>query len=216
MNVPIKLLIFDLDDTLIHSNINYSEIRHQIAELFPVPVSTEMIMKTPILGLLKRLKRNFPDKFPEGYRRIDEAERKATKTATVIQGAEKIPLILKKHNLYSAIYTNNSKSTIELYLANPRFNFLKEFQILTREDFNNPKPDPEGLIAIIDRFQDKQITKENTAYIGDSYIDAITAHRANIKFVWFHSREIDRNLFPTPPYVTLTDWANFESILLGQ
>ncbi|MFX0212378.1 MAG: HAD family hydrolase, partial [Candidatus Hodarchaeota archaeon] len=215
MNAPIKLLIFDLDDTLIRSNINYSEIRHQIAELFPTPLSTEIIMKTPILGLLKKLRRSFPDKFTEGYRRIDEAERKATKTATIIQGAEKIPLITRKHNLFSVIYTNNSKSTIELYLANPRFNFLKEFQILTREDFNNPKPDPEGLIAIIDSFHDKEITKENTAYIGDSYIDAIAAYRANIKFIWFHSRDIDRKLFPNPPYVTLTDWVNFESILLG-
>ncbi len=216
MNAPIKLLIFDLDDTLIHSNINYSKIRHQIAELFPSSLSTELIMKTPILGLLKKLKHNFPDKFTEGYRRIDEAERKATKTATVIQGAEKIPSIIRKYDLYSAIYTNNSKSTIELYLANPRFNFLKEFQILTREDFNNPKPDPEGLISIIDSFHDKQITKKNTVYVGDSFIDAIAAHRANIKFIWFHSRDIDRNLFPNPPYVTLTDWMNLESILLEQ
>ncbi|MFX1284607.1 MAG: HAD family hydrolase [Promethearchaeota archaeon] len=216
MNKPIKLLITDLDDTLIRSNINYSKIRLQIADLFPVPLSTEMIMKTPILGLLKKLKRDFPEKFIEGYQRIDEAEKRATKTATVIQGAEKIPLIIKKHNLYSAIYTNNSKSTIELYLTNPRFYFLKEFQILTREDFNNPKPDPEGLISIIDSFNDKLITKENTAYIGDSYIDAIAAHRANIKFIWFHSRDIDQNLFPDTPYQTLTDWVDFESILLGQ
>jgi HAD superfamily hydrolase (TIGR01549 family) len=215
MYKKIKLLIFDLDDTLLHSNINYTKLRFQIAELFSIPLSDEIISKTPILELLQKLKHKNPDKFTEGYRRIDEAEREATKTATVITGAEKIPLILKQHNLDSTIYTNNSKRTIKLYLANPTFKFLKEFQILTRDDFDHPKPDPEGLFSIIEGFQDKQITKGNTIYIGDSYIDAIAADKADIRFIWFNSRNIDQTLFPSPPYATLTDWSNFESILLG-
>ena len=216
MNVPVKLVIFDLDDTLIHSNINYSKIRYQIADLFPSPLSDEVISKTPILELLEKLKHTHPDKFTEGYRRIDEAERKATKTATVIQGAEKIPLIIRKYNLHSVIFTNNSRKTIQLYLANPKFYFLKEFQILTRDDFKNPKPYPEGLISIVEGFNIQRITKDNTIYVGDSYIDAIAAYQANIRFIWFNSRDIDQNLFPTSPYATLTNWSNFESILIGQ
>ncbi|MFX0123684.1 MAG: HAD family hydrolase [Candidatus Hodarchaeota archaeon] len=214
MHKEIKLLIFDLDDTLLHSKINYSEIRSQIAELFLTPLSDEIRLKTPILELLNKLKHQNPDKFTEGYRRIDEAEREASKTATVVSGAEKIPLILKKYNLYSAIYTNNSKQTIDIYLANPKFKFLKEFQILTRDDFTHPKPDPEGLLSIIEGFHKKQITKQNTIYIGDSYIDAIAAARANIRFIWFNSRNLDQTLFPSPPYAILTDWSDFESILL--
>lgn len=215
MHKKIKLLIFDLDDTLLHSNINYSEIRFQISELFSTPLSDEILLKTPILELLRKLKHINPDKFAEGYQRIDNAEREATKTATVIPGAEKIPSIITKFKLHSTIYTNNSKHTINLYLANPIFNFLKEFQILTRDDFNNPKPDPEGLLSIIEGFHDKRITKGNTIYVGDSYIDAIAADKANIRFIWFNSRDIDQSLFPSPPYATLTDWSHFESILHG-
>ncbi len=211
MHKTTKMMIFDLDDTLIHSNINYFQIRYQIAELFASPLSDEIISKTPILGLLEKLKQTNPDKFAEGYRRIDETERKATKTATVIEGADKIPSILKKYDIHSAILTNNSKSTVDLYLA--KFDFLKEFRILTREDFNNPKPDPEGIISIIRGFKSKQITKENSLYVGDSYIDAIAAHRADIRFIWFNSRNIDQTLIPTTPYAILTDWADFESVL---
>ncbi|MHA2244259.1 MAG: HAD family hydrolase [Candidatus Hodarchaeales archaeon] len=215
MKENIKLIIFDLDDTLIHSNINYSQIRNQIAELFVPTLSDENITKTPILELLEKLRKVYPSKFTEGYKRIDEAERKAAKNAMVIPGAQKLPSILKKFNIFSAIFTNNSRKTIKLYLANPKFNFLKRFQILTRDDFKNPKPNPEGLISIIEGFNIEQITKDNTIYVGDSYIDAIAAYQANIRFIWFNSRDIDQNLFPTSPYATMTNWSNFESILIG-
>ena len=98
-----------------------------------------------------------------------------------MKGATRIPSIIKKYRILSVIYTNNSKGTIEIYLANSNFNFLKEFEIYTREDVLKPKPDPEGLITIVSKFQSKKVTMENTAYIGDSYIDAIAAHRAGMK-----------------------------------
>lgn len=215
MNQKLKLLIFDLDDTLVHSNINYSELRFQVADLFSSPLPTETILKTPILELLRRLKQESQEKFAEGYLRIDEAEKKAARTATIISGAEKLPLIIKKFNLKSAIYTNNSKKAIDLYLANPAFEFLKEFSILTRDDFSRPKPDPEGILSIIEGFHDKLISKSNTIYIGDSYLDAIAADRAGIRFIWFNSRNIDQKLFPDPPYAILTHWSDFEMILHG-
>jgi len=215
MNQKIKLLIFDLDDTLLHSNINYSELRFQIATIFSSSLPTETILKTPILELLRKLKQEGQDKFVEGYRKIDEAEKKAARTATIISGVEKLPLIIKKFNLKSAIYTNNSKKTINLYLANPAFEFLKEFSILTRDDFSRPKPDPEGILSIIEGFHNKQVSKRNTIYIGDSYLDAIAADRAGIRFIWFNSRNIDQKLFPSPPYAILTHWSDFETILQG-
>jgi len=215
MEQKVKLVIFDLDDTLLHSNINYSELRFQVAELFSSPLPTETILKTPILELLRRLKQESKNKFAEGYRRIDEAEKKAARTATIISGAEKLPLIIKKFNLKSAIYTNNSKKAIDLYLANPVFEFLKEFSILTRDDFSRPKPDPEGILSIIEGFHDKQISKSNTIYIGDSYLDAIAADRAGIRFIWFNSRNIDQKSFPSPPFAILTHWSDFETIVHG-
>ena len=97
----IKLIIFDLDDTLIRSNIKYSEIRNEVAELFSPPLSNDFILKTPILELLRKLKEEHPEKYDEGYRRIDKAEKEAINKATVIQGADQIPLILSKYRIQS-------------------------------------------------------------------------------------------------------------------
>ncbi len=212
---PIKLLIFDLDDTLIKSGIDYSQIRKEILELFDTPpYSDGETLHTPILKILEKLNVIHPDRYPEGYKRVYETEREATEQATIMEGAQRIPDLLKKYRILSAIYTNNSLNTVKLYLAIPEFLFLHEFQIFTREDFVNPKPDPEGLINIIELFQKSDLNRKNTAYIGDSYIDAIAAHRAGTRFIWFKSRRINSDLFPVPPYAVLTNWSQFESILL--
>ncbi|MFX0085342.1 MAG: HAD family hydrolase [Candidatus Hodarchaeota archaeon] len=207
----LKLIIFDLDDTLIRSNIDYSRIRYSIAELFNPPLSDDIIKNTPILKLLTKLKKTHPKNYIEGKRRMITLEKSAAEFATVLQGAERIPEILSKLNIESAILTNNSKDTITLYLTKPQFEFLRKFEIFTREDFSKAKPDPEGIIKIIEKYK---LSPISVVYIGDSYIDAIAAQKVGIRFIHFYSREINQNLFPEPPYATLTHWADFEELLL--
>jgi HAD superfamily hydrolase (TIGR01549 family) len=206
----VKLIIFDLDDTLILSNIDYSRIRYSIAGLFNPPLSEDIIKNTPILKLLKMLKKTHPENYTEGKRRMITLEKSAAEFATVLRGADRIPEILNNLNIQSAIFTNNSIDTITLYLAKPHFNFLSKFEIFTREDFTHAKPDPEGIIKIIEKYN---MPPESVVYIGDSYIDAIAAQKVGIRFIHFYSRETNQNLFPEPPYTTLTNWDEFEELL---
>ncbi len=206
----LDLIIFDLDDTLIHSTINYSDIRNNLAELFDSPFPSEVIQKIPILKLLDKLKIENPENWEKGFQYIDSAEQKAIKNATVMEGAEVVSQILSKLNIKAVIYTNNSRKTVELYCAKKKFKFLNKFEIFTRDDFNNPKPHPEGLNYIIAK---KNSDKEKTIYIGDSYIDARAAYEAGIKFIWFKSREIDPNLFEYSPIASFAHWRDFESLL---
>ncbi len=208
---PIKMIIFDLDDTLIHSNIDYNKIRSIIAQLFNPPIAEIDAKNTAILILLEKLRLAHPDLYPIGKKRMLELEKAAAETATVMNGADKIPGIMKKHNIESVIFTNNSTETFNLYLSKPRFKFLKGFKIFTRDDFLKPKPDPEGILQILDNFS---LTPECTVYIGDSYIDSKAAYGAGIRFVHFFSREINLNLFPVPPYSTITSWNEFEDLLV--
>ncbi len=209
MYKPIKMIIFDLDDTLINSNIDYIKIRTLIADLFNPPIA-EIEANTAILILLEKLKYKHPDLYPIGKKGMIELEKAAAETATVMNGAEKISGILKKFNIESVIFTNNSIETLNLYLSKPRFKFLREFKIFTRDDFSKPKPDPEGIFQILDKYS---FTSECTIYIGDSYIDSKAAYGAGIRFVHFFSREMNLNLFPVPPYSTITSWNEFEDFL---
>ncbi|MFW9779003.1 MAG: HAD family hydrolase [Candidatus Heimdallarchaeota archaeon] len=216
MSETLKLIIFDLDDTLIRSNIDYMAIRLSIAELFDSPPTLKELSGTPILLVLENLRKVHPERYLEGKRRIYETEEEAANTAEGIDGAHTIPELLDRYQIYSAILTNNSRKGVEIYLNNPELVYLTKFEIFTRDDFSQAKPSPEGIETIINYFKnhvDRGITGDNTVYIGDSYIDALAADRACVRFVWFHSRKIADHLFPTQPMATLSKWNQLEGLI---
>lgn len=191
-------------------------IRLRIAELFDSSPPEKELSETPILLVLENLEKIHPEKYNEGKRRIYETEEQAAENATVIDGTDTIPMLLERYQISSAILTNNSKTVVETYLSKPELVYLRRFKIFTRDDFSQAKPAPEGIQTIITHFVNhinKKITNINTIYIGDSYIDALAAERADVRFVWFHSREIANHLFPTPPLVTLTNWNQLENLI---
>jgi phosphoglycolate phosphatase len=207
----IKLIIFDLDDTLIRSRINYPALRAQILDFFSDYQSS--LEEIPILGLVKRLQRMNSEYYIPAKTLVEETEHNAALNARIIEGADSIPDILSRYNIHGAIYTNNSSQTVNLYLNNPRFSFLNEFFILTRNDITNPKPDPEGIFNIISRFNNMQ--KENTIYIGDSYIDAGAAYEAGIRWILYNSRNLNLENFISEPSAIINHWSELESLLFN-
>ena len=205
-----ELIIFDLDDTLIRSSIDYSKIRLKLIKLFPEEAKPSSIHTFPILKLLKKLKAINDELHKEGRIIVETNERAAVKGAVVMKGAENLPELLHKFNLTGVIYTNNSRDTVNLYQAKSEFTFLNKFNIITRNDVNNPKPDPEGLLKIIDDFK---LSNSNTIYIGDSYIDSEAASKANIEFILFNSRKLDLNSLNAVPLFVLDSWSDFEPLL---
>jgi phosphoglycolate phosphatase len=206
----IRLIIFDLDDTLIQSKIDYAALKKQLLELFPKS-NTLTSKKTPILGLLSQLETIDSELYFQARTLVEETERGAALNAKIMVSADNIPKILSQYKIQGVIYTNNSFKTVLLYLQKEEFSFLKQFFILTRDDITKPKPDPEGILTILSRFSN--IEKESTIYIGDSYIDAEAAYLAGIRWVLFDSRNIDLNEFITPPSGIISHWSELESLL---
>ena len=90
---------------------------------------------------------------------------------------------LKRNNYKLVIYTNNTRKLTDYGLE--KFNLKSYFDfILTRDEVKNPKPHPEGLELIMEKYL---IPQNNVLFIGDSWIDAETAVNAGVKFVYFGS-----------------------------
>ncbi len=78
--------------------------------------------------------------------------------------------------------------------------------IVGGEDVTEPKPDPQGLELIIEKFG---AAKADVLYIGDNYIDALTAQNAGVDFAAVTTGSTTKDEFKTYPNVyigtSLTD-----------
>lgn len=206
----INLAIFDLDETLIQSSIDYAAIKQQLYKLFPSIQSHSTFWNSSILQLLKELKQQNKESYSAGLSLVENAERQSVNNAKVMNGAEKIPDILRKYDILGYIYTNNTQDTVNLHLKRSEFSFLNQFSIITRDEIKNPKPEPEGILKILER---ENIPKVNSIYIGDSYIDATAASKAKIRFFLFNSRNLDFSLLPEEPSAVINQWSDFETLI---
>ncbi|OLS20918.1 MAG: Phosphoglycolate phosphatase [Candidatus Heimdallarchaeota archaeon LC_3] len=207
-----KLIIFDLDDTLIISHINYQRLREEVLKFLDIG-SKDELMKKPISELLNILEAENPSDIIKALVKIKELENSYSNNAEIIELADTIPEILNNYDFFYAILTNNTRDSLKSYLNNPSFKFLKKFYILTRDEAKM-KPDPEGIIKIIHKFKNQGIIKENSLYIGDSFIDANASFNAGINFVHFHSRDVDLSQFRIKPEIVLRTWKNFENFVV--
>jgi phosphoglycolate phosphatase-like HAD superfamily hydrolase len=64
--------------------------------------------------------------------------------------------------------------------------------VVTALDVRNPKPHPESVEKIIQKFS---LKKEETVFVGDSEIDQQTAKSSGVRFIAYKNREIANDAF---------------------
>lgn len=75
-------------------------------------------------------------------------------------------------------------------------------EIVGGEDVKTHKPNPEGLLIMLDRLG---VSQDETLYIGDSYIDAETAKNANVDFAGVLTGSTSVNTFSEYPCIMIKD-----------
>ncbi len=108
------------------------------------------------------------------------------KTAKIFEGIEELIRFLAKKNKKLAVLTNNKKSyAIETLKRLNVFNLFDEKSILGYNEVKNIKPDPEGLLKILEI---NGIKDHNEAiFIGDMTSDAKAGRSANIRTICVYS-----------------------------
>ena len=74
--------------------------------------------------------------------------------------------------------------------------------IVGGDDVKNEKPDPEGLLAAIDKLN---VSKDQVLYVGDSVVDAKTAQSAGVDFVAVLTGTTKREEFMNYEYVSIEE-----------
>lgn len=157
----VKGIIFDLDDTIVHADLDFVAMKRAIA----CPAGHDIL--SFIEGLPSSEK-------ADAEQLVLEHELKDAKASRLIDGALDFILRAKQKGLPLAIVTRNCRDATQIKLQQ---NDIPINLVLTREDAL-PKPHPEALLKIAGHWQ---LPTHEIAYIGDYKYDIEAAHNANMQ-----------------------------------
>ncbi|MDB4614613.1 HAD family hydrolase [bacterium] len=190
--MPIRGVIFDLDETLVSSDLDYDGMRADLG-LGPDQLILETVTDMP------------PGPQQDaGFAVIDRHEREGALRSTMIPGAMEFLDQLTAAHIRTGVLTRNSRAATDTVFANLG---LSLSPALTREDAA-PKPDPEGLLRICDEWQ---LPVTDVLFFGDFVFDLLAAANAGMRSVLYcPGRRPD---FAEQADFVLTDYANAISII---
>ena len=193
-------VIFDFDNTLVKSHINFPAMKITMARA---------VKKH---GLDFGEEGDIPNRYTAGNI-IDQVETYDKKNKTQLaaklwaivekferMGMENISIeddvlqmldYLKSKDISTSILTNNAKQpTIEVL---ERYNIFDYFDlVIAREDVEKMKPHKEGLELIIQKLK---LNPDKIIFVGDSWVDGVAAVNANIRFVLFREDLLDEKKY---------------------
>lgn len=183
----INAVIFDLDGTLVYFKIDYMAARREIISklyTFGIPqnlVSIEQRILTTVKiaeNYLKTIKMA-PEKITKLKKQINQIiskyEMEGAKKTNLIPGAEKLLRTLKNRGFKLGLFTLEDRNTTNFLLEKCSINSFFD-SIVTRDDVNNFKPDPEHLKAVLAQLN---VSSHEIIIVGDNPIDIECAKGIN-------------------------------------
>jgi len=159
-SVRIKLVIFDLDETIVENTIPFSEMRERILG--------EMGVKDAPRHLYEFLKA----KGEEYLKLLEREEIRRAKKARIMSSLPRVLEYLNEKGIKKAVLTRNSKKATMIALGD----YAEKFDaIITREDEFEPKPSDEAVRYLLEKFN---VRKEECIVVGDYDYDIIAGKRA--------------------------------------
>lgn len=180
-----KAVIFDFDYTLgdctngivLSANYALNNLSYSEADILA-------IKKTVGLSLIETFYKLSGDTDVEKAARFceyfkEKSDAVMVENTLLLPGTLEVLKFLKDNHIKIGIVTTKFHYRIDQILN--KFNLVDYVDmIIGADDVKIEKPDPEGLLHIIEKMG---INKKEALYIGDSLVDAETAQRANVDFI---------------------------------
>lgn len=195
---PVQAILFDLDGTLVHSTLNFAQIRRDIG----CPEGQD------VLGFVEAL--------PEtekhlAERIIQEHELTDAYATRVVDGALELLARLHLAGIKTAIVTRNSLQATQIKLETCG---IKVAHVLTREDAP-PKPDPQALLLLSQLWD---MAPQTCVYVGDYLYDLQAANNAGMHACLYHRTGSGETVLPGFAHLAdfiCHDFDQFERVLLS-
>lgn len=181
-------LIFDLDNTLIDSRIDFQAVRHRLIHLLykegAAAQPRDDLVRLALPELVALGSRANPGLAGPMWEIIGEAERRGLENAVLVPYAPEVVRALTAQGYQLGLLTNNGRTGVAERLA--QFELAPYFKIVaTRDDVPALKPLPDGITYVLEHLPPVR----RTYVIGDAWIDAQAAREAGARFIGFGSKE---------------------------
>jgi phosphoglycolate phosphatase len=203
--------VFDLDNTLVHSQIDFAGIRRDLGALLlesgavREPIVTEGPKRRSIGQIIELGEQHDTEHGTRVGRRmwqvVEAYEREGMRLATVEPDAGPTLDELRRRGHPIGVLTNNARNAALEALR--KFGLLPYVDaVLGREDVPAMKPSPSGLHVARERLAPDAAT---LVMVGDSYLDGLAAKGANCPFIGFRPRPGDLEEHGIKPVAVITD-----------
>jgi len=171
-----KLVVFDFDGTLVNLKVNWKELKEALQILYK---KTYKIHKnfTPLNIILNEIIQDTNNIFKRDISNvISSFENKYISEYTIIKKNLSLADYYITNNIKLAIFSSNTRNTIISILN--QLNRVDQFEIIISfDDVNQLKPNPEGLYKISNLLS---IKLHDMLFIGNSVFDLEAGKRANV------------------------------------
>jgi len=186
----ITAVIFDLDGTLIRSNIEFVKMKNIIIAHFrSLGVDSEDFSSSrPTFEIVQRgiellRKKRSEENISKVRRRINEimtdVEMEQVDSVSAIAGVSETIKLLKERGIKIGILTRSCREYALKSLETTGLSKLVDF-VAARDDVDKPKPDPDQVIMLAQKLN---VKLEGTLMVGDHPIDALCAKNSNVRFI---------------------------------
>jgi phosphoglycolate phosphatase len=182
-----SLLVFDLDNTVVHSRIDFAGIRRDLIALLrahgilePTDEALTRLSIGQIIELGEALDRALGI---EAWRIVLAYEEAGMAASTVEAAAGQTLSTLRAAGCFLAVLTNNARPATLAALE--KFDLREAFDLILTRDEVPMKPDPAGLLLARERFDGQA---HRAAMVGDSWLDGSAAREAGMPFIAFRPR----------------------------
>lgn len=200
-----KLIIFDMDNTLLHSRIDFPRMRAAVYALLESRGLSKYERSSTANTILAYTESPDydPDLAAEMWQQVAKIENLGLEQSELEPNALDALAQLGK-DCELAVLTNNTDYNLKENLG--RLGLLPYLSCVAgRDSVPRLKPAPDGLLWVARHFPD--ILPERIVTVGDAMNDAQAAKAAGFAFVSYNnSRKEDWDLYGVQPLIRLTNW----------
>jgi phosphoglycolate phosphatase len=182
-----RLIVFDFDNTIVHSVIDFAGIRRDLIALFRqagVPEAVDDRLAILSIGQMIDTGIAFaPSTHDPAWQIVLEYETDGMRHATVEPDASASLHALRDAGFQLAVLTNNARPAT--LTALDLFELRSAFDLILTRDEVPMKPDPTGITHAMTHFG---IETHGTVMVGDSWLDGTAAQKAGVRFIGFQPR----------------------------